>query len=147
MVGTLFLTFCDMEMGKIVTALLSKQTLDMAEMRAQVRNLEASLWYKGNKATTKLAGSAGTTGLGESGGLGISGKWCTHCQRAKHNMDSCWVQCIHCGGRGHRSKTCRNKNKTEEAKSRVSISAAEARESPMIMKIVLDWSKAGLQST
>ena len=33
----------------------------MAEMRAQVRNLEASPWYKGNKATVKLAGGAGTT--------------------------------------------------------------------------------------
>ena len=42
MVGTLVLTFCDVEMGKIVTALLSKQTLNMAEMRAQVRNLEPS---------------------------------------------------------------------------------------------------------
>ena len=30
MVRTLFLTFCDVEMGKVVTWLLSKQTLDMA---------------------------------------------------------------------------------------------------------------------
>ena len=62
MVGTLFLTFCDVEMGKVVTGLLSKQNLDIAEMRAQVRNLEASPWYKGPKAMAKLAGSAGTMG-------------------------------------------------------------------------------------
>ena len=36
MVGTLFLTFCDVEMGKVLTELLSKPALDMGEMRARV---------------------------------------------------------------------------------------------------------------
>ena len=66
LVRSLFLTFCDVEMGKIVTALLSNETINMAEMRTQLRNLEASPWYKGNKATAKLAGGTGT-GLGASG--------------------------------------------------------------------------------
>ena len=52
-----------MEMGKVVTGLLSKDILDMAEMRAQVRNLEASPWYKESKATANLEGGAGI-GLG-----------------------------------------------------------------------------------
>ena len=70
MVGTLFLTFCDVEMGKIVTEQLSKQVLNMGEMRAQVRNLESSPWYKGPKGMAKVAGAGSGAGLEQGGGEG-----------------------------------------------------------------------------
>ena len=36
MVTTLFLTLCDVEMGKIVTEQMSRQALNMTELRAGV---------------------------------------------------------------------------------------------------------------
>ena len=39
MVTTLFLTFCDIDMGKIVTEQMSRETLNMTELRAQVVSL------------------------------------------------------------------------------------------------------------
>ena len=47
MCATHFLTYADVEMSKVVTSLISKDKLDMAELRAQIRSLEASPWYKG----------------------------------------------------------------------------------------------------
>ena len=57
MVTTLFLTFCDIDMGKIVTEQMSRETLNMTELRAQVRSLESCPWYKGPKNSVKLASS------------------------------------------------------------------------------------------
>ena len=67
MVTTLFLTFCDVEMGMIVTEQMSRPALSMTELRAQVRSLEASPWYKGSKGSVKLA-SSGHGGNQEQGG-------------------------------------------------------------------------------
>ena len=47
MCATLFLTYANVEMSKVVTSLISKDKLDMAELRAQIRSLESSPWYKG----------------------------------------------------------------------------------------------------
>ena len=49
MSATLFLTYADVEMRKVVTSLISKDKLDMAELRAQIRSLESKPWYKGSK--------------------------------------------------------------------------------------------------
>ena len=50
MVATLFLTFADIEMSKVVTELMNKDSgLNMVELRAQIRSLESSTWYKGAK--------------------------------------------------------------------------------------------------
>ena len=49
MCARLFLTYADVEMSKVVTSLMSKDKLDMAELRAQIRSLESSPWYKGAK--------------------------------------------------------------------------------------------------
>ena len=109
MVATLFLTFCDIEMGKIVFGLLSKDTLDMIKLRPQIMSLRSSPWYKGSKATAKLEGGSGT-GMVTSGGSssgGPSGRWCSQCQKHMPTMEQCWGQCIHCHGRGQQSKTYR----------------------------------------
>ena len=66
MVAILFLTFCDSEMSKIVTGLISKDNLDMIELRAQIRSLVSSPCYKGNRASAKLASGSGT-GMGTCG--------------------------------------------------------------------------------
>ena len=44
MCTTLFLTYADVEMSKVVTRLMNKDKLDMAELRAQIRSLEVSPW-------------------------------------------------------------------------------------------------------
>ena len=49
MCATLFLTYADVEMSKVVTGLMNKDTLDMVELRAQIRSLESSSWYMGAK--------------------------------------------------------------------------------------------------
>ena len=66
MVATLFLTYADIEMAKVVTALMNKDSgLNMVELRAQIRALESSTWYKGAARGTdsaKLAtGASGST--------------------------------------------------------------------------------------
>merc|ERR1712240_737040 len=77
MVATLFLTFADVEMAKVVTSLMNKDSgLDMVELRAQIRSLVSSSWYKGSKETAKLAGASGEN-------LPASGeKWCSGCQKS-----------------------------------------------------------------
>ena len=64
MVATLFLTYSDIEMSKVVTALMNRDSgLDMVELRAQIRSLESSTWYKGAAKGTESARLAtGSTG-------------------------------------------------------------------------------------
>ena len=38
MVATLFLTFADIEMSKVLNGLIGKDNLDMIELRAQIRS-------------------------------------------------------------------------------------------------------------
>ena len=40
MCATLFLTYADVEMSKVVTSLINKDKLNMVELRAQIRALE-----------------------------------------------------------------------------------------------------------
>ena len=43
--AAVFLTFADIEMSKVVTGLMNKDSgLDMVELRAQIRSLESSSW-------------------------------------------------------------------------------------------------------
>ena len=109
MVATLFLTFSDIEMSKVVTGLMNRDSgLDMEELRAQIRSLESSSWYKGTKETAKLAGATG-------GNLPASGeKWCSRCQRSTHNTVDCYGICRWCNGRGHRAENCRFKKDAEK---------------------------------
>ena len=102
MIATLFLTFADVEVSKIVTTELAKPTLNMAEMKAQIRNIESSPWYRGPKATAKVVGG------GAVGGAGGGGRWCTVCERDTHNTDKCWGPCGNCGRFGHKQEACRN---------------------------------------
>ena len=64
MCGNLFLTYADVEMSKVVTSLINKDKLDMAELRAQIRALEATPWYKGTRDHAKLSSATGGTGTG-----------------------------------------------------------------------------------
>ena len=61
--ATLFLTHADVEMSKVVTSLINKDKLDMAELRAQIRALEATPWYKGTRDSAKLSSATGGTGI------------------------------------------------------------------------------------
>ena len=80
----------------------------MVELRAQIRSLESSSWYKGTKETAKLTGATGGT-------LPASGeKWCSGCQRSTHNTVDCYGICRWCNGRGHRAENCRFKKDAEK---------------------------------
>ena len=121
MVATLFLNFADVEMAKVVTTLMNKDSgLDMVELRAQIRSLETSSWYKGSKETAKLAGASG-------GNLPASGeKWCSDCQKATHSTQDCYGICRWCNGRGHKAEFCRFKKDMEkEQLERLKASKAE----------------------
>ena len=120
MVTTLFLTQVDIDVGKIVTEQLAKPELNMAELKAQVRNLEASPWYKGPKVTAKVAG--GGAG-GARGGQGATGRWCSVCERDTHDTSQCWGPCGNCGRYGHKQEACRNPK--PEAKKLAEIAAAK----------------------
>ena len=119
MIATLFLTSADVEVSKIVTTELAKPTLNMAEMKAQIRNIESSTWYRGPKATAKVAGGGAAGGVGGAGG---GARWCTRCERDTHNTDMCWGPCGNCDRFGHKTELCRNpkpeSKKLAEAKAR-----------------------------
>ena len=125
MVVTLFLTFADIEMSKIVTGLMNRDSgLDMVELRAQILSLESSTWYKGTAKGTESAKLAGATGAS----LPTSGeKWCSGCQKSTHNTVDCYGICRWCNGRGHKSEYCRFK-KDVEAKKEEELKAARAAE-------------------
>ena len=96
-------------MSKVVTGLMNRDSrLDMVELRAQIRSLESSSWYKGSKETAKLAGASG-------GNLPASGeKWCSDCQKATHSTQDCYGICRWCNGRGHKAEFCRFKKDMEK---------------------------------
>ena len=90
----------------------------MVELRAQIRSLESSSWYKGSKETAKLAGATG-------GNLPASGeKWCSGCQRSTHNTVDCYGICRWCNGRGHRAENCRFKKDAEAKEEQLKASKA-----------------------
>ena len=105
MIATLFLTSADIEISKVVTTELAKPTLNMAELKAQIRNIESSTWYRGPKATAKVAGGGAAGGVGGAGG---GARWCTRCERDTHNTDMCWGPCGNCSRFGHKTELCRN---------------------------------------
>ena len=110
-------------MSKVVTGLMNKDSgLDMVELRAQIRSLESSSWYKGTKESAKLAGATGGT-------LPTSGeKWCSGCQRSTHNTVDCYGICRWCNGRGHRAENCRFKKDAEAKEEQLKANkAAETR--------------------
>ena len=46
MIVHLFLESADTEMSKLATAMLSKEKVDLSELRMQIRAVENSVWYK-----------------------------------------------------------------------------------------------------
>ena len=89
MCATLFLTYSNVEMAKVVTVLMNKDTLDMVELRAQIRSLESSSWYKGAKQeSAKLSGATGSVPPPPQGG-----NWCSGCNRSTHNTVDCYGIC------------------------------------------------------
>ena len=85
----------------------------MVELRAQIRSLESSTWYKGTAKGTESAKLAGATGTS----LPTSGeKWCTGCQKSTHNTVDCYGIRRWCNGRGHKSEYCRFKKNVEAKK-------------------------------
>ena len=123
MCATSFLTYADVEMSKVVTSLMSKDKLDMGELRAQIRSLESSPWYKGGKESVKLSSAQGGTSSAPTGG-----RWCSDCNRSTHNTQDCWGICRLCGGKGHQAEKCRFKKDVEAMEAEVKArKAAEAR--------------------
>ena len=108
MCATLFLSYADVEMSKVVTSLISKDKLDMAELRAQIRSLESSPWYKGSKESVKLSSAQGGAPPAPPGG-----RWCTSCSRNTYNTADCWGVCKWCNGKGHQAEKCRFKKDAE----------------------------------
>ena len=89
MCATLFLTYADVEMSKVVTSLMSKDRLDMVELRGQIRSLESSPWYKEAKQeSVKLSGAQGGTPPAPPGG-----RCCSSCNRSTYNTSDCWGFC------------------------------------------------------
>ena len=131
MIATLFLTSADIEISKVVTTELAKPTLNMVELKAQIRNIESSTWYRGPKATAKVAGGTGGGAVGGAGGTGGGARWCTRCERDTHNTDMCWGPCGNCSRFGHKTELCRNPKseakKLAEAEAK-KIAAKKAKE-------------------
>ena len=122
MIATLFLTSADIEISKVVTTELAKPTLNMVELKAQIRNIESSTWYRGPKATAKVAGGGA---IGGAGGTGGGPRWCTRCERDTHNTDMCWGPCGNCSRFGHKTELCRNPK--SEAKKLAEAEALKAK--------------------
>ena len=120
MCATLFLTYADVEMSKVVTSLINKDKLNMVELRAQIRALEATPWYKGTRDSAKLSSATGGTG---PNGTPPGGKWCTNCSRSTHNTDQCWGICPHCNGKGHQAEKCRFKKDAETKAAEAELKA------------------------
>ena len=111
-------------MFKVVTGLMNKDTgLDLVELRAQIRSLESSSWYKGAKQeSAKLFWATG------SAPPPSGGKWCSGCNRSTHNTADCYGICKWCGGRGHRAENCRFKKDVEAKDEQLKANkAAETR--------------------
>ena len=81
MCATLFLTYADVEMSKVVTSLISK---DKLELSVKIRSLESSPWYEGSKESVKLSSAQGGAPPAPPGG-----RWCTSCSRNTHNTADC----------------------------------------------------------
>ena len=79
----LFLESADTEMSKLATTMLSKDTVNLSELRIQIRAIENSVWYKPNINHAKLVQprnwGSGRVGEGASGAAGL----CRICQSDK----------------------------------------------------------------
>ena len=54
MIVHLFLESADTEMSKLATTMLSKDTVNLSELRIQIRAIENSVWYKPNINHTQM---------------------------------------------------------------------------------------------
>ena len=122
------LSYADVELSKVVTSLMNKEKLDMGELRAQIRSLESSPWYKGGKESVKLSSAQGGAPPAPPGG-----RWCSSCNRSTHNTQDCWGVCKWCGGKGHQAEKCRFKKDVEAKEAEVKArKAADARKKKKI---------------
>ena len=73
MIIHLFLESADTEMSKVATAMLAKDSVNLADLRMEIRAIENSVWYK-PKHQVKYAQQPNTwetDGMGGQGGLGF----------------------------------------------------------------------------
>ena len=67
MIVHLFLESADTEMSKLATTMLSKEKVDLSELRMQIRAVENSVWYKPNNNQAKIVQPRNW----ENGGVGV----------------------------------------------------------------------------
>ena len=88
-------------------------------MRQEIKRVESSVWYSGNKNHAKYA---------------QIDRWCRECKVNTHTTENCWGVCGICNRRGHRKEDCRTRDpaaiaakraKDEEEKKKVEVAAAK----------------------
>ena len=93
MIVHLLLESADTEMSKLATAMLSKEKVDLSELRMQIRAVENSVWYKPKYNQAKLVQPKNWENDGVEVGAGGAGvpnggfKWCGDCKSKTHNPD------------------------------------------------------------
>ena len=101
MIIHLFLESADTEMSKVATAMLAKDSVNLADLRMEIRAIENSVWYK-PKYQAKYAQQPNTwetDGIEGPGGSGVQKgglRWCGDCKSKTHNTEACWGVCSHC---------------------------------------------------
>ena len=70
MIVHIFLESADTEMSKLATTMLSKDKVDLSELRIQIRAVENSVWYKPNNNQAKIVQPRnwGNSGVGDGAG-------------------------------------------------------------------------------
>ena len=134
-------------MSKLATTMLSKDKVDLSELRIQIRAVENSVWYKPNNNQAKIVqprnwgnGRVGD-GAGSTGGP-TGNKWCGDCNSKTHNPEACWGICPHCGKRGHRQEYCNKKTEEmERAKAAQALNKAEKQKKKREKKKLRDQKK------
>ena len=123
MIVHLFLESADTEMSKLATAMLAKESVNLSDLRMEIRAIENSTWYK-PKFQAKYVQQPKTwetDGVEGAGGPGVPNgglKWCGDCKSKTHNTEACWGVCPHCGKRGHRQEFCNRRSEDiEKAKA------------------------------
>ena len=119
MIIHLFLESADTEMSKVATAMLAKDSVNLADLRMEIRAIENSVWYK-PKFQAKYAQQPNTwetDGVEGPGGSGVPNgglRWCGDCKSKTHNTEACWGICPHGGKRGHKKEFCNRKSEDIE---------------------------------
>ena len=107
-------------MGRMAKDILVKTPAgDINLLRQEIKRIESSTWYSGNKRDKAK----------------IASRCCKDCDSPSHNKEDCWGVCIHCNKRGHKAVDCRKKGgdtnnkaaKKEEEKAEAAKAKREKR--------------------